>query len=189
MYSTTPPTHTDPPYGNTIRPSVWLHYKYQESDMYSTTPPTHTGPQYGYTTSTKILTCTPLHHQPTLTLSMVTPPVPKVGLVLPYTTIPHWLSVWLHHQYQSLTCTPLHHQFTLPTHTSPQYGYTTSIKSLTCTPLHHQTTLTLSMLTQPVRMSLTFTPLHHQPTLTLSMVTPPVPESDIYSTTPPTNPH
>ena len=64
---TTPSSH----YGNSTPLA-------QESDMYSTTPPTHTDPQYGNTTSTKSLTCTPLHPQPTLTLSMVTPPVPRV---------------------------------------------------------------------------------------------------------------
>ena len=160
MYSTTPPTHTDPQYGNTtssksllcaplhhqhtLTISMVLH-QYQESDMYSTTPPTHTHPQYGNTTSTKSLTCTPLHHQPTLTLSMVTPPVARVCYVLLYTTNPLTLSMVLH-QYQESDM----YSTTPPTHTHPQYGNTTSTKSLTCTPLHHQPTLTISMVTSPV---------------------------------------
>ena len=68
MYSTTPPTHIDSQYGNITS---------TKSYMYSTKKPTHTDPQYGNTTSTKSLTCTPQHHRPTLTLSLVTPLVPR----------------------------------------------------------------------------------------------------------------
>ena len=68
--------------------------------MYSNTPPVHTDSHsVGNTTNTKSLTCTPLHHQPTLTLSMVAPPVP-----------PQYGNTT---STKSLTCTPLHHQPTL----------------------------------------------------------------------------
>ena len=53
-------------------------HQYQEPDMYSTTLPTYTDPQYGNIPGTMNLTCTPLHHQPTLSLRMVTSPVPRV---------------------------------------------------------------------------------------------------------------
>ena len=61
---------------NPQRPSTRSHHQYQEAD--SATPPTYADPQYGNTTSTKSLTCTPIHHQPTITLRRVTSLVPRV---------------------------------------------------------------------------------------------------------------
>ena len=78
MHFTTPDTNNDSRFGNITSNDTSLQYYHQESYLYSTTSSTHTDSQYCDTTSIKSLTYTPLPHLPTLTLSMVTPPVPRV---------------------------------------------------------------------------------------------------------------